>query len=263
MKSSRISLRICLFIAVGFFIAIGVAVVFFWRTGAETKPREVEQAKQDQGQQIEIRGGVRRGKGQKNFSGELGSGSTKGASEKSAPFSNIGNSKPIAKDANPSVSEISEIVANRKDAPDKYLAAVSAIGKPEAFDAKKYRSNPKYRQRYLKSVQPGRVFQPAQPGKGVGQVKAISPLAQTIVQGESVRLRVRGKPASPYTFTSFDLGRFVGNSLTSITVEANEKGVAVVDFVATPGTVDNVRILVAGPSTSGQVKFNVNVKTDE
>jgi len=79
-----------------------------------------------------------------------------------------------------------------------------------------------------------------------------------VVQGEAVRLAVQAVPESPVTFTSFDLGQF-SNQLTTITVLADENGVASTEFLATPGTINDVNILAASPMASGQVKFVVNV----
>ena len=77
-------------------------------------------------------------------------------------------------------------------------------------------------------------------------------------QGETIPLQVRALPNAPVSFSSFDLGRFQ-NHLTSITVEANDAGVATVQFTAPPGTINHVNILVASPMTAGQAKFVVEV----
>jgi len=69
---------------------------------------------------------------------------------------------------------------------------------------------------------------------------------------------VRATPGAPVTFTSFDLGQFE-NQLTSITVRADDKGIATARFIGSPGTINDVNILVASPVNSGQAKFAVNV----
>jgi hypothetical protein len=63
----------------------------------------------------------------------------------------------------------------------------------------------------------------------------------------------------PCTFSSFDLGHFQ-NQLTSVSVAANDQGVAEVDFFGAPGTINEVKILASSPVTSGQIRFIVNVK---
>lgn len=60
------------------------------------------------------------------------------------------------------------------------------------------------------------------------------------------------------TFTSFDLGKF-HNELTSVTVQANDKGIAEAEFFGTPGTYSDVNILAGSPLLTEQVKFVVFV----
>lgn len=125
----------------------------------------------------------------------------------------------------------------------------------EPFDAKAYAENP---QAYLDTVEPARVFSPAEPAEGVNPIRAADKRYFRVVQGESVRLAVIAEPKSAVTFTSQSLG-FFDNQLTSQTVQADDKGVASANFTAGGGTIDLVQILAAGPVNSGQVMFSVNV----
>lgn len=165
----------------------------------------------------------------------------------------------VAVDANPEVAKVVEAIRNRAKDPEKYASAVSIFGKPSPFDLKRYRSDKDYRKQYLTTVEPSRVFSPAQPGTDVIRIQPLSPREQDIVQGERLKLRVAGVPDSPISFTSMDLGRFVGNELTSITVNADSRGVAEVEFTAPPGTINRVNIMAASPVASGQVRLVVNV----
>ena len=79
-----------------------------------------------------------------------------------------------------------------------------------------------------------------------------------LVQGESIRLQVKTEPGMPATFTSFDLGAF-DNSLSSITVKANEDGVATAAFHATTGTLGEVNLVAASPVASERVNFRLFV----
>lgn len=126
---------------------------------------------------------------------------------------------------------------------------------PARFDADTYRSNP---QAYLDVVEPGRIWQSAQPEMGVQPIAKVSKARHQIKQKESVRLSVKVEPQAPVTFTSFDLGIFQ-NSLPSITVAANAQGIAEVAFTGTVGTEHDVNILAASPMNSGQAKFLVNI----
>lgn len=172
------------------------------------------------------------------------------------PF-DYGKTPPVATDANPQVSNVAEAIRNREADPKAYGRAVSTIARPEKFDPRKYQDDKGYRDVYLSSPEPGRVFAPAEPGKDVPRIARVGSYFKQTLQGEPVQLRARATPGAPVTFTSFDLGMFE-NKLTTITVEANDKGVAEATFVAPPGTIADTSILVASPLASGQVKFIVH-----
>jgi len=172
------------------------------------------------------------------------------AEESEDPF-DYGATPPVRGDANVHVQSVVEAIRQNRN-PER----ISALIQPKAFDARAYAENP---EAYLNVVEPGRVFQPAQPKEGVPRIRSLSPRLQRVEQGNRVVLRVQAPAAMPVTFTSFDLGRFAENKLTSITVAANARGVAEVNFEATAGTIEDVNILAASPSASGQVKFVVNV----
>ena len=163
---------------------------------------------------------------------------------------NYGQTPAIDPDANPQVASV--VAALREK---KHPERLSPMIAPPAFDAKAYQADP---QAYLNTVEPGRAFQSAQPGPDVKVLQRMSPRLVKVTQGESVTLEVKAVPDAPVTFTSFDLGQFE-NQLTSITVQANETGVAQAEFSATPGTIDHVNILAASPVTTGQARFLVDV----
>lgn len=152
--------------------------------------------------------------------------------------------------ANPQVRSVAEALRDKKH-PERLSALIS----PKPFDREAYRNDPKA---YLNTVEPGRCFQSARPGKDVPQLRPLSPQFQNVAQGQFVTLKVQTAPKAPCSFTSFDLGRFE-NELTAITVEADERGVAETKFFGTPGTIDEVNILAASPMASGQARFMVNV----
>jgi hypothetical protein len=173
------------------------------------------------------------------------------------PF-DYGRTPPVEPDANPQVAAVFAAIQNREADPESYAKAVSPLAKADPFDREKYVSDQAYRDSYLNTPQPSRVFDPAQPGKDVPQLRRISPAFQKVKQGTETKLRVRAVPGAPVTFTSFDLGRFE-NQLTTITVQADANGVAEAGFTGPPGTIDDVSILVASPVTSGQVRLVVHV----
>ena len=175
----------------------------------------------------------------------------KPAQDKKPDPADYGRTQPVRADANPQVASVAEALKG-KNHPER----LSPIIPPKAFDPEGYKQDPK---RYLDTVEPGRCFQSKTPEKNTPKIQPLTPQLQEITQSQSVKLQVRAAPKFPVTFTSFDLGKF-SNDLTSITVEANDSGLAETKFFGTPGTIDEVNILAASPMASGQVKFIVNVK---
>ena len=177
-----------------------------------------------------------------------------------------GRTPAVAPDANPNVKSVVEAIQT-KSHPER----LSALIAPAKFDKAAYEADPAA---YLAVSEPGRVYQTAQPGKGVPVLRPASPQFVAMTQGETIELTVKGIPAvgnnagndasggtsgGPVTFTSADLGRFE-NELTSITVAADASGVAKVHFTAPPGTINTVRILCGSPLATGQVEFVVQVE---
>lgn len=157
----------------------------------------------------------------------------------------------VSLDANPNVKSVVEAIREKKH-PERLTPMIA----PKLFDPEAYTKNP---QAYLDVVEPGRAFAPAQPGKDVPQLQPVSDYFQKVTQGQSVKLSVLCVPKMPVTFTSLDLGQF-SNQLTSVTVAANAEGIAETEFSATSGTINDVRIIAASPSTSGQARFIVNIE---
>ncbi len=161
-----------------------------------------------------------------------------------------GNTPVVMPDANPHTASVAEALAT-KTHPERLTPAIL----PAAFNREFYERDP---QAYINTIEPGRVFQPAQPGQGVFPLRTLTPRLVEVEQGQSIPLRVRVQPGAPVTFTSFDLGQFE-NQLNSITVRADDRGIATVRFTGSPGTINDVNIMAASPLNSGQAKFVVNV----
>jgi len=163
---------------------------------------------------------------------------------------NVGLAPLIAGETNEQTKAVAEALRNKTN-PERVSVAVV----PKPFDLEAYKKNPTP---YLKAVEPSRVYQAAQPGPKVPQLFPVGEAYHTIKQGESALLKVQALPGAPVTFTSFDMGAFE-NHLATITVQADDSGVAQAKLTGTPGTFNNVNILAASPLTSGQVKFTVFV----
>lgn len=163
----------------------------------------------------------------------------------------FGRPQPIPADANPHVRSVAEALRT-----GEHPERVSPLVMPEPFDEEAFFQDP---QAYLNVVEPGRVWQTAQPGPDVPRLRAQGSAGHRIEFGQSVPLRIQAAPGAPVTFTSFDAGSFE-NRLTSITVQADERGVAQATFTASSGTLSRVRILAASPMAAGQVEFLVRVE---
>ena len=161
-----------------------------------------------------------------------------------------GFSPALAPDTNPQVAAVFASLQTR-DKPSRFSSFAAA----EPFDAEAFAKNP---DEYLNTVEPSRVFSPAQPGEGVVAIQAKGSRFHRVKQGEVVELSVNAAPGAPITFTSSDLG-FFDNKLSSVTVRADENGVARASFTAGGGTIDLVKVLAAGPVTTGQVAFDIHV----
>lgn len=166
------------------------------------------------------------------------------------PSIDYGTTPPVPRDANPHVRSVAEALET-----GEYPERLSPLHTPKPFDREAYLADP---QAYLDVVEPGRVWQVAQPGPGIPRLSSLSRPLNRIEQGQSIVLKVKAIPGAPVTFTSFDLGAFE-NQLTSITVQADAEGVAAATFTGTPGTYNDVNILAGSPMTAGQIKFLVNV----
>lgn len=165
----------------------------------------------------------------------------------------FGSIKPVKGDANPQAASVLE--ALKSGAQPERLSLMHPPSKP--FDQSAFEANPKA---YLDVVEPGRVFQTMQPGKDVPALKIVGDGYYRLQQGQTVKLSAQSAPKAPITFTSTDLGAFAENNLNSVTVRADEKGLATVTFVAIAGTLNDVNILAGSPMASGQAHFVVDVE---
>ena len=139
----------------------------------------------------------------------------------------------------------------------KFPERLSPLMAPKTFDPAAFAANP---QAYLDVIEPGRVFQSAAPGAQVPVLQAKATNSFSIPVGGSCTLAVITAAKSPVTFTAFDLGTF-SNSLTSITVQANDQGEASTVYHASGGVIANAQVLAGSPGASGQVQFHIFVST--
>jgi hypothetical protein len=156
----------------------------------------------------------------------------------------------VPADANPQVRSVVEAVRSGTH-PERLSIAVD----PAPFDPAAFARNP---QAYLNVVEPARVYQTAPAGPtAVPLVATVDHTIRLPALG-STPLVVIGTPGSPVSFTILDGGQFE-NGLASITVLAGDDGKATATYSATPGTVDEVQILVGSPMTVGTLTMTVHV----
>jgi hypothetical protein len=150
----------------------------------------------------------------------------------------------------PQVASVVEAVRTGKH-PERLSIAID----PAPFDATAYARDP---QAYLAVVEPARVYQTAPAGPTAVPLRATVDHVIPVPALGSTELAVMAQPHAPVTFTVLDGGR-MPNSLASITVQADADGRASTTYTATPGTVDEVQILVGSPMTVGTLTLRVAV----
>ena len=162
----------------------------------------------------------------------------------------VGVAPSVPADLNPNVRSVME-AARTGTHPER----LSPLIAPKPFDPAAFAADPKS---YMDIVEPGRVFQSAEPGPDVPVLNPQGSASFEIAVGESCTLTVTTRPGYPVTFIAPDLGTFP-NSLTSITVQADAQGVASTVYRATGGVIADAQVLAGSPGASGQVKFHLFV----
>jgi hypothetical protein len=166
------------------------------------------------------------------------------------PLANPGRTPEIDPQANPSTKSVAEALGKKELA-----HRLTALLPPPAFNREAYAQD---RQTYLDTVEPGRVFQNLQHGPGIVAIERKSPYFYEVLQGETVVLEAKVEPGMPVTFYSNRLGQF-SNLLGTMTVAADENGIARAEFKASAGTRESVEILAASPVHSGQLRYLVKI----
>jgi hypothetical protein len=153
-------------------------------------------------------------------------------------------------DANVAVAQAAEALRS-----GQHPERVGAWFQPAPFDRAVYLADPTT---YLERPEPGRVFHSHQPSKDIPIIRVIGERTQQTRQDQPVTLAVRVPRGAPVTFTSFAGGAFP-NQLGTQTVQADATGRAEIEFLAGPGTIEEVPILAASPMASESIVFLVRV----
>lgn len=119
-------------------------------------------------------------------------------------------------------------------------------------------------QRYLDTIEPGRVFQTADPASGAMQLTLVGSGATTVIPRlGSATLAVRTVPDAPCTFLATEGGAFAETGLACATVQANADGIARATYRADAGTIDDATILIGSPEAVGTQTLIVHVHHPE
>ena len=175
-----------------------------------------------------------------------------------APSTGAAVAEPGQVDATPVIA--AELNANQRSVveavrtgnhPERLTLAVD----PAPFDPAAYARDV---QAYLAVTEPARVYQTAPAGPDAVPLRAVVDHTIRLPAGGSTHLTVIGKPFAPVSWSVLD-GGTLSNGLASITVQADAAGTATTTYTATPGTVDEVQILVGSPMTVGTLTLTVAV----
>ncbi len=183
----------------------------------------------------------------------------RGSEEEYTEQRNFGRVRPVSAEATAQTASVKEAYEAARGGDNSLAHRISPYVEVPAFEPEKWESDEQYRKEYLDQHVPGRVFRTAQPGPNVPLLRPSGNRFHRIEQGQEVTLKALAPPGSAVTFTSFDLGKFKESQLTSVTVPADDNGIASATFVATKGTHHDCRILAGGPMTSGQVRYLVTI----
>ncbi len=110
----------------------------------------------------------------------------------------------------------------------------------------------------LRTVDAKRIFTTATAQPGVPALRIEGMSERRISPGSSTDISVRTVPGAVATFASREGGAFP-NKQASITVLADDTGLASTTFTATPGTVDDVYVQAGSPGAIGTVSVVVHV----
>lgn len=112
---------------------------------------------------------------------------------------------------------------------------------------------------YLSKVAGSRVYEVANPAADVAPLTPVGPSGFSVETNAEATLAARTEPGMPVTFLSFGLGQFPASGLQTVTVAADEQGVARAQFRVTPGTVGSCLITAGSPVVSSNIQFLISI----
>ena len=110
----------------------------------------------------------------------------------------------------------------------------------------------------LSTTEGARVYDTARPGPTVPILRLEGASVQRIQPGETATLQVRSAPGALVSFWAKDGGLFP-NQRASITVLADDQGLATTTVFANPGTLYDTSIFIGSPQATGVISTIVQV----
>lgn len=169
------------------------------------------------------------------------------------PVLDIGHTPLIKKDETVYSRSVAEALGDKSGKLAHRLTPFVAAPK---FDEQQFLEDP---EAYANEVVPGRIFDILPASPDTPSIRRVGSARFEVIQGESVILRAQSEALRPVTFYSGKFGRF-NDGLSTITVIADEDGVAEVRFMTTPGMMGDVDIVATSPVRSGRARYVVEVR---
>lgn len=183
-------------------------------------------------------------------------GRTEHASAEAAPVGTPGG--PAAVPAAPLVGDVvvTRVVAVEEIARAKRASAVPHPHDHRNFNRAQYVADPA---RYLSQVAGSRIYEVSNPAADVDALAPAGARGFSIPTNGEATLAAQTEPGMPVTFTTFGLGEFPASGLQSVSVAADEQGIARTQFRVTPGTVGTCLVTAGSPVRANTLNFLITI----
>ena len=112
---------------------------------------------------------------------------------------------------------------------------------------------------YLGQIAGSRIYDVANPAAGLDALAPVGPSGFSVATNTEATLAARTEPGMPVTFTSFGLGQFPASGMQTVTVAADDQGIARAQFLVNPGTVGSCLITAGSPVVSSTIQYLISI----
>lgn len=169
------------------------------------------------------------------------------------PLIPVGTIPSLKKDKNVYTQSVAQAIESNDQDLAYRLTPFKAAPK---FDHGAYLADP---ESYLNEIAPGRIYDVLPDSFETPATRRVGRYRYKVLQGETIILRAKTEPEMPVTFYSSRLGSFNGG-VSTVTVAADEQGIAQAEFKTTTGMYGEIDIVAASPVRSGQARYLVDVR---